>query len=247
MSVASPAIRPASRSPRVAHSHRINGVSPSSLPIRVVVGDHEPLSQAGITHVLQMAGLEVVAVASNVEDLARKTRAYRPDVAVVDIDMQPNLSDDERVQAARNIRSIDPSVAVLIMSRSLGDRHVPSILGDRPEGFGYLPKARIGHIEEFAASVRQVARGGTAIDPLVVSRLAGYQQTHNEIDDLTAREREVLALMAAGRSNGYIADELVVSKPAVERHITSIFAKLGLWANAADHRRVLAALRYLSY
>jgi DNA-binding NarL/FixJ family response regulator len=192
-----------------------------------------------------MAGLEVVATAGNADDLARKTRAHHPEIAVVDADMAPCSDGVTCVQAARELRSIEPGLAILILSQSADDRQVLEAMDDRPSGFGYLLKARIGDFEDFAASVRRIARGGTAIDPMVVGRLAARQRQHDPLDELTPRELQVLELIAEGRSNRFIAEELVVTVAAVERHITSIFAKLGLSSNSVDHRRVLAALRYL--
>jgi DNA-binding NarL/FixJ family response regulator len=196
--------------------------------------------------VLGQAGIEVVASANNADELARKTRAYHPDVVVLDLDMPPSLSDDEQARVVRDIRSIDPRMAILILSQLPKEQHALSLLGDQPQGFGYLVKDRIRNTEDFTASVRRVARGGTAIDPAVLSRLAGGQRTRDPTDDLTNRERQVLALMAEGRSNRCIANELAVTAPAVERHITRIFTKLDLRPDPADHRRVLAVLRYLS-
>jgi DNA-binding NarL/FixJ family response regulator len=196
--------------------------------------------------VLRQAGVEVVASANNADELTRKTRAYHPDVVVLDMDMPPSLSDEEWAEVVRNIRSIDPRMAILILSQLPKEQCALAALGDQPQGFGYLVKERIRNTEDFTASVRRVARGGTAIDPSVLSLLAGHRRAHDPIDDLTNRERQVLALMAEGRSNRYIANELVVTTPAVERHITGIFAKLDLRPNRTDHRRVLAILRYLS-
>ena len=234
----SPAIDP----PRVA---AIDPPSVARSCLRVVLGAEDPLYRAGIAHVLGEADADVVACAGNVDDLARKARAYHPDVVIVDIDMPPILSDDDRVEVARRIRSIDPRMAVLILTRLPEERCALAALDHQPAGFGYLVKTRIRDVEDFTESVRRVARGGSAIDPVVVARLAGARATHNPVDELTNRERQVLALMAEGRSNRFIAAELVVTVSAVERHVTSMFAKLGLRSDPADHRRVLAVLRYL--
>jgi DNA-binding NarL/FixJ family response regulator len=220
--------------------------TPTDVSIRVVVGTDEPLYAAGIAHVLGHAGGEVVASADNADDLERKIRAYGPDVAVVDIDVGPRLTHDNWLQAACNVRSIAPLVPVLILSRLPEEQYALAVLGSEPRGFGYLLKARIGDLEDFTASVHRVARGGSAIDPAVIAQLAARRRTQDPLDDLTKRERQVLALMAQGRSNGFVASELVVTVAAVERHITSIFAKLSLWSDPADHRRVLAVLRYVS-
>ena len=217
---------------------------PSS-SIRVVVASNDPLGRTGITHVLREASIDVVAAVSNAADLVRKTRAYHPDLAVVDRDLEPNPGDPDASEAVRKLRLIDPPVAILILSKHADERYVLDVVGDTPQGFGFLVKGRIGDVEDFTASVQRVARGGTSIDPVVISRLAGGRSTDDSLDDLTARGRQVLALMARGRSNPFIASQLVVTIPAVERHITSIFVKLGLRTNGDDHRRVLAILRYL--
>jgi DNA-binding NarL/FixJ family response regulator len=193
-----------------------------------------------------MAGLEVVATASNADDLARKTPAHHPEVAVVDPDMAPRGNGVTCVQTACELRSIEPGLAILLLSESGDDRQVLEAMGDRPSGFGYLLKPRIRDLDYFAASVRRIAQGGTAIDPMMLGRLAARQRPRDPFDEMTPRELEVLELIAEGRSNRFIAEELVVTVAAVERHITSIFAKLRLSSNSADHRRVLAALHYRS-
>jgi DNA-binding NarL/FixJ family response regulator len=218
---------------------------PAGDPIRVIVAGDEPIYQVGITYVLQMGGLEVVATVSNADDLARKTRAHHPEVAVVDADMAPCSNGDTCAQAARKLRSIEPRLAILILSQSADDHQALEAMGDRPSGFGYLLKPRIGDLEDFAASVRRIAHGGTMLDPTVLGRLAGRRRVHDPLDELTPRELEVLQLIAEGRSNRFIAEELVVTVAAVERHITSIFVKLRLPSSGAGHRRVLATLRYL--
>lgn len=216
-----------------------------SPPIRVVVGSNDPLRRTGITHALREARIDLVAAASDAADLERKARAHRPDVAVIDRHITPSPGKPDAGETVRALRSIDPAVAVLILSEHADERYVLEAVGDQPQGFGFLVNGRIGDIEEFTAAVQRVARGGVAIDSVVISRLAGSRPTDDPLVDLTAREREVLALMAGGRSNQCIAGELVVTTPAVERHITSIYAKLGLRSNGDDHRRVLAILRYL--
>jgi DNA-binding NarL/FixJ family response regulator len=234
-----------SRPLRLERASRTEARQLASGSIRAVVGTDDPLYAAGIAHALEQAGGEVVASADNADDLERKIRAYHPDVAVVDIDAGPSLIDDDWLQAARNVRSIAPFMPVLILSQVPDEQYALAVLGSQPRGFGYLLKARIGDLEDFTASVHRVAQGGSAIDPAVIARLAGRRRTHDPVDDLTKRERQVLALIAEGRSNRFIASELVVTVAAVERHITSIFAKLGVWSDPADHRRVLAVLRYL--
>ncbi|HEY2654900.1 MAG TPA: response regulator transcription factor [Solirubrobacteraceae bacterium] len=216
-----------------------------SRPIRVVVGSDDPLRRTGITHALREARIDIVAAASDAADLVRKARAHRPDLAVIDRQMKPSPVKLDGAATVRNLRSIDPAVAVLILSEHADERYVLEVVGDQPQGFGFLVNGRIGDIEEFTAAVQRVARGGVAIDPGVISRLAGSRPTDGSLEDLTVRERQVLALMAEGRSNQFIAGELVVTTAAVERHITSIYAKLGLRSNGDDHRRVLAILRYV--
>ncbi|HEY6760647.1 MAG TPA: response regulator transcription factor [Baekduia sp.] len=210
-----------------------------------MVGDDDPFYQVGITQVLREAGVDVVASASTADHLARKVRAHHPDVVIVDMEMPPSLTGDDCVEAARAVRAIDPDMAVLVLSELAEERYALEVLDDRPEGFGYLLKSRIWDTDDLTASVRRVACGGTAIDPALVSRLAGRGRSDDPTDDLTKREREVLALMAEGRSNGAIADALVVTVTAVEHHISNIFAKLDLPPNPSEHRRVLAVLRYL--
>ncbi|HEY2651232.1 MAG TPA: response regulator transcription factor, partial [Solirubrobacteraceae bacterium] len=175
--------------------------------IRVIVADDEPLYQAGITYVLQMAGIEVVATASNADDLARKTRAHHPDVAVADVDLSPRQNGDGCIETARELRSIEPDLAILILSQAADDTRVLQAIGDRPSGFGYLLKPRIGDLGEFVASVRRIADGGTALDPSVVSCLVGRQRSDDPFDDLTPRELEVLELIAEGCSNRFIAEK----------------------------------------
>ncbi|HEY2201526.1 MAG TPA: response regulator transcription factor [Solirubrobacteraceae bacterium] len=213
--------------------------------IRVVVGSNDPLRRTGITRALLEARIDVVAATSDAADLVRKARAYRPDLAVIDRHMTPSPGKPDGHETVRNLRSIDPAVAVLILSEHADEHYVLEVVGDQPQGFGFLVNGRIGDIDEFTAAVQRVARGGVAIDPGVISRLAGSRPTDDALEDLTVRERQVLALMAEGRSNQFIAGELVVTTAAVERHITSIYAKLGLRSNGDDHRRVLAILRYV--
>jgi DNA-binding NarL/FixJ family response regulator len=215
-------------------------------PMRVVVGEDQPLFREGVVHVLREAGLDVVAVADNARDLVRKTRAHLPDIVIIDIQMPPDFQDDG-LSAAREIRTIEPSIAVLVLSQFLEDRYAIALLGDRPEGVGYLLKDRLADVGTFTDAVYRVARGGSAIDAAVVGRLVDRRSRHDPIDELTSRERDVLGLMAEGRSNQGIAGTLVVTVSAVERHVTNIFVKLGLPREAQDHRRVLAVLRYLHH
>lgn len=212
--------------------------------LRVVVGEDQPLVRAGVVRVLEEEGFEVVAVAADAADLLRKARAHRPDVVITDIQMPPDRTDDG-LRAAIEIRVSMPDIGVVVLSQFLEDRYALDLVGDRADGVGYLLKDRVGDLNLFTDAVRRVARGGSAIDPEVVQRMVGRRRASGPLDDLTPRERQVLALMAEGRSNQGIADELIVTVPAVERHITSIFGKLDLRAAPEDHRRVLAVLTFL--
>jgi DNA-binding NarL/FixJ family response regulator len=214
------------------------------MAVRVVVGEDEPLMREGIVRVLEHAGFEVVGVAGDAPDLIRKTNAHKPDIVVTDIQMPPDGTDDG-LRAAIEIRHTRPDTGVLVLSQHLEDRYPLELVGDRAEGVGYLLKERVGDLALFADSVRRVAQGGSALDPQVVQRMVGRLREDSPLDDLTPREREVMALMAEGRSNPGIAAELVVTVPAVERHVTNIFDKLGLRQAPEDHRRVLAVLQYL--
>jgi DNA-binding NarL/FixJ family response regulator len=215
-----------------------------SSSIRVVVGEDQPLFREGIVHVLAEAGFEVVAIAGDAPDLIRKAGAHRPDVVVTDIRMPPNNSDDG-LQAARTIRDAHPGTGVLVLSQFLETRYALELVGDRAEGVGYLLKDRVSDIVGFTDAVRRVAAGGSALDPKVVQRMVGRQREDGTLQELTPREREVLYLMAEGLSNGAVAERFVVTVPAIERHVTRIFAKLGLEQSAEQHRRVLAVLEYL--
>jgi DNA-binding NarL/FixJ family response regulator len=213
--------------------------------IRVVVGEDQLIVREGIVHVLEEAGFTVVGVAGDAEDLVRVADEHRPDVVVTDIQMPPTSTADG-LAAAKTIRAHQPGVGVLVLSQFLEAQYALELLSDGPEGIGYLLKDRVGDLSIFIDAVRQVAKGGSALDPQVVRRMIDRPRQANPIDRLTPRERDVLTLMAEGRSNQGIADELVVSLPAVERHVTNIFMKLDLSQAPTDHRRVLAVLRYLN-
>jgi DNA-binding NarL/FixJ family response regulator len=214
------------------------------MAVRVVVGEDEPLVREGIVHVLERGGFEVVGVAGDAPDLLRKTNAHKPDVVVTDIQMPPERSDDG-LRAAMEIRATRPETGVVVLSQFLEDRYALELVGDRAEGVGYLLKDRLGDLDLFVDSVRRVAAGGSALDPTVIQRMVGRRRVDSPLDELTPREREVLTLMAEGRSNGGIAAAMTVTLGAVERHVTSIFDKLGLRQAPDDHRRVLAVLEYL--
>jgi DNA-binding NarL/FixJ family response regulator len=222
----------------------LGGDQTLSSPLRVVVGEDQPIVRAGVVHVLKDAGFEVVAVAGNADDLVLKTRAHDPSVVVTDIQMPPNRGDDG-LRAARQIRTSQPNVGVLVLSQFLEDRYPLELLGDRAEGVGYLLKDRIAEVETFTDAVRRVAGGGTVLDPEVVNLLVGRHRNRSAVEGLSPREKEVLALMAQGVSNSGIAEALVVTLPAVERHVGSVFSKLDLPPAAERNRRVLAVLEYL--
>jgi DNA-binding NarL/FixJ family response regulator len=211
---------------------------------RVVLADDSVLLREGIARLLEDAGFEVVGQAGTADELLLKVRSYSPAVAIVDIRMPPTHT-DEGLRAAQEIREKHPGTAVLVLSQYVESGYALELLQDSAEGVGYLLKDRVSDIGEFAAAVKRVADGGSALDPEVVSRLVGRRRKDDPLTDLTPREREVLELMAEGRSNQAIADRLVVTLRAVEKHVTSIFGKLRLGADVEDHRRVLAVLAYL--
>lgn len=212
--------------------------------MRVVVADDSVLLREGVVRVLEDDGFEVVGQAGDAEDLLRKVGAHSPDVAVVDIRMPPNLTDDG-LQAARKIRKEYPGTGVLVLSQYLEESYALELVADSAEGVGYLLKDRVAEVDRFTESVRRVGSGGSALDPEVVSHLLGRRRREDPLEVLTAREREVLGLMAEGRSNIAIAENLVVTARAVEKHVTSIFSKLDLTPAPEDHRRVLAVLTYV--
>jgi len=215
-----------------------------AITVRVVVGEDQPLVREGIVRVLEEAGNDVVGTAGDGPDLLRKARAHKPDLIVTDIQMPPDSTDDG-IRAAKTIREELPDTGVLVLSQFLEARYALDLVGDRAAGVGYLLKDRVGDVNIFLDAVRRVAGGGSALDPEVVQRMLGRARHDSPIDELTPRERQVLSLMAQGRSNPGIADELIVTVGAVERHVTNIFSKLGLHNTPEDHRRVLAVLTYL--
>ena|SRR5918995_992546 len=212
--------------------------------MRVVVAEDSVLLREGVVRLLEEAGFDVVGQAGDGEELLRKVRAHKPDVAIVDVRMPPSQT-DEGLRAAREIRSELPSVGVLVLSQYVEETYARELLADNAEGLGYLLKDRVADIDAFAEATRRVAGGGSALDPAVVSQLLGRARSDDPIEALTPREREVLGLMAEGRSNAAIAEQLVVTERAVEKHVTSIFSKLDLTTSPDDHRRVLAVLRFL--
>ena len=212
--------------------------------IRVIVGEDQAFVREGIVHVLTEGGFDVLGTTADARDLVRMASAYGPDVVVADIQMPPGHADDG-LQAVLAIRAAQPGVGVLVLSQFLEDSYVFDLVADGAQGVGYMLKEKVGDLDMFTDAVRRVAGGGSALDPDVVARLVGRKQKANSIDGLTPRERDVLTLIAEGRSNAGIARELVVTVAAVERHVTSIFDKFGLHQSPDQHRRVLAVLTYL--
>src|SRR4051794_4388062 len=212
--------------------------------LRVAIADDSALMREGVARVLQDAGFEVVAQAENAVDLMHAISSLRPQVVVVDIRMPPTHT-DEGVRAARRIRETHPGVGVMVLSQHAEPEYAMELLGEGTDGVGYLLKDRIADIDDFAAAVRRVAQGGSALDPSIVGLLVARKRRASPIEALSKREREVLELMAEGRSNQAIADRLVVTPRAIEKHITSIFEKLELGTAEQDHRRVLAVLTFL--
>jgi DNA-binding NarL/FixJ family response regulator len=212
--------------------------------VRVVIADDSVLLREGLSRLLEESGFEVAGQAGDAEDLLRKVGAHRPDVAVVDVRMPPTHT-DEGLRAAHRIRSEHPDTAVLVLSQYVEEAYALELLSESTERTGYLLKDRVADVDTFTDAVRRVAGGGSALDPEVVALLLGRRRREDPLEALTAREREVLALMAEGRSNAAIAEALVVTERAVEKHVTSIFSKLDLAPTVEDHRRVLAVLAYL--
>jgi DNA-binding NarL/FixJ family response regulator len=212
--------------------------------LRVVIGEDDVLLREGIARILAEAGFDVVSQAGDAEAFPRKVLAHRPDVAVVDIQMPPGHTDDG-LRAALELRQRLPDTGVLVLSIHNDDHYAADLIGDSAEGVGYLLKERVGDVEAFTDAVQRVAAGGSALDPEVVARMLGRRRHEGPLDQLSPREREVLAQLAEGKSNQGIADALVVTPAAVEKHVTSIFHKLELDTSPSGHRRVLAAVTYL--
>jgi DNA-binding NarL/FixJ family response regulator/class 3 adenylate cyclase len=212
--------------------------------LRVALAEDGVLLREGIARLLTEAGFDVVGQSGTAEDLLLKVRSYAPHVAVVDIRMPPTQT-DEGLRAAQEIRANYPGVGVLVLSQHVEPTYAMELLAESAEGVGYLLKDRVADIEEFTAAVRRVAEGGSALDPSLVTELVGRRRERDPVEDLTPREREVLGLMAEGRSNQAIGEVLFITPRAVEKHITNIFAKLGLPPAPEDHRRVLAVLAFL--
>jgi DNA-binding NarL/FixJ family response regulator len=212
--------------------------------VRAVIAEDSVLLREGLARLLGENGIEVVGSCETAEDLLLKVRSHAPDVAIVDIRLPPTHN-DEGLRGALEIRLRYPSVGVLVLSQYVEVGLAMKLLADSAEGAGYLLKDRISDVREFIEAVRRVAAGGSAIDPIIVSELLSKRRSDDALGDLTPREREVLELMAEGRSNQGIADKLVITIRAVEKYVSSIFGKLGLSSSGGESRRVLAVLLYL--
>ena len=212
--------------------------------MRVVVADDSVLLREGIVRILADSGFDVVGQAGDAEDLVRKVAAHKPDVAIIDVRMPPTNTDDG-LRAAQKIRLEYPGTGVLVLSQYIEEGYALELLSENAEGVGYLLKDRVADVERFTESVRRVGEGGSALDPEVVAQLLGRRRREDPLEELSPREREVLELMAEGRSNHAIAEAMVVTERAVEKHVTSILGKLKLPPTQEDHRRVLAVLRFL--
>jgi DNA-binding NarL/FixJ family response regulator len=212
--------------------------------VRAVIAEDSVLLREGVARVLDDAGFEVVAACETADELLVKVATQSPDIAIVDIRLPPTHG-DEGMRAAIEIRARHPDVGVLVLSQYVEVGLAMQLLADSAEGAGYLLKDRIGDVREFVAAVERVANGGSAIDPIIVSTLLAKRRTDDVLTELTPREREVLELMAEGRSNQGIADRLVITIRSVEKYVSSIFHKLGLPAGSSESRRVHAVLLYL--
>jgi DNA-binding NarL/FixJ family response regulator len=212
--------------------------------MRVVIADDSLLLREGVAHVLVENGFDVVAEVGDADALRDAVDRLEPDLAIVDVRMPPTQT-DEGARAAIAIRAEHPGMGVLLLSQVVEAQHALTLFSEHPEGFGYLLKDRVLAIDDFIQSVTRVAAGGTAIDPDVVGQLLGRRRTHSPLDDLTGREREVLSLMAEGRSNRGISQKLFLAPKTVEGYVHAIFEKLRIPPAPDDHRRVLAVLTYL--
>jgi DNA-binding NarL/FixJ family response regulator len=212
--------------------------------MRIVIGEDQVLLREGLVRLLEEQGHEVVGTAGDGPDMVRKAKAHRPDIVIADVRMPPSQT-DEGMRAALEIRAADPSIGILVLSHHVEVRYALELLADDASGVGYLLKQRVADLDRFFAALDRIDAGGSVIDPEVVSAMLGRAQ-RDPIDRLTPRQREVLALMAEGRTNAGIAEELVITEKAVAKHVAAIFEALGLPASADGNRRVLAVIRYLS-
>ena len=213
--------------------------------MRVVIAEDSVLLREGLTRLLAEAGHDVVAAAGEAEEFLRAVGKHEPDVVVVDVRMPPTFT-DEGLRAALVVRQRWPEVGVLVLSQYVEERYAADLLVGDTRGVGYLLKERVANVDDFLDALERVAAGGTALDPEVVAQLLGRSRKQPVLAGLTPREREVLGLMAEGRTNSAVAKQLVVSDGAVEKHVSNIFLKLGLAPSDGDHRRVLAVLTYLN-
>ncbi len=214
------------------------------MPLRVAIAEDSVILRDGLVQLLLDRGFEVTAAVADAGALRLAVEQDRPDVAVVDIRMPPSFT-DEGLRAAIELRRQHQGLAILMFSQYIETRYAEELLGNDAAGIGYLLKDRVADVSQFVEALERVASGGTALDPEVVTQLLGASRRRDSIWVLTGRERDVLSLMAEGRTNTAIADSLCVSEGAVEKHVTNIFAKLDLPVSQSDHRRVLAVLRYL--
>jgi DNA-binding NarL/FixJ family response regulator len=212
--------------------------------LRIVIAEDAAIMRDGLTQTLARHGHDVVAAVADAEALRQAVETYQPDVAIIDVRMPPTHT-DEGLRAARSIRESNPRIGVLVFSQYIESQSAADLFAGTPEGVGYLLKDRVADVSDFIDAIMRVAQGGTVLDPEVVRRLLGASRRASALAALTPREREVLALVAQGRSNAAIAAAFTISPGVVEKHVASIFAKLGLAQSDNDNRRVLAALKYL--
>ena len=212
--------------------------------MRIVIAEDSAILREGLAQLLGMRGHQVVAAVADPQSLQTAVAQHIPDVAVIDIRMPPTHT-NEGLQAALTLRRTHPKLGVLLFSQYVETRYVRELLAEGSNGVGYLLKERVSDLDEFTAALDRVATGGTALDPEVVTQLFGASKRDDGISTLTPRERQVLELMAEGRTNSAIAKQLVVTDRAIEKHVANIFTKLNLTASDDDHRRVLSVLRYL--
>ena len=232
---------------KIAHEERARqeaALESEKTALRVLVAEDSVLLREGLVRLLEEGGCEVVAQAGDAPDLLRKARAHKPDIALIDVRMPPDNTDDG-LRAALTIRAEQPQTGVLVLSQYIEEQYAIELIGEAPDGVGYLLKERISDIGTLLDAVYRIAGRGSVIDPLVVSQLLKRHRKEDPLEELTEREREVLGLMAEGRSNHAIGTRLVITERAVEKHVTSIFSKLGLPPAEDDHRRVLAVLTFL--
>jgi DNA-binding NarL/FixJ family response regulator len=214
--------------------------------VRVVLAEDSILLREGLSRLLADEGIETVAAVEDAPGLLAALAEFKPDLAIVDVRMPPTFT-DEGIRAALEARQRDPGVRILVLSQYVEERYAAELIGNDPSGIGYLLKERVADVADFVSAVRKVAAGGTAIDPEVVGQLLGRSRRQDPLATLTPRERDVLAAMASGASNAAIAEQLVITEGAVEKHIRNVLDKLGLERSGQEHRRVLAVLKYLGY